>query len=125
MLYEVITMSVPNLGMLNHYIESDHGGDIIKISEALHEKKIVEIANMIDARRKKLKVVLVAGPSASGKTTFSKRLAVQMAVNGIIPHLISLDDYFVDRDNVITSYSIHYTKLYEKVSIISRQAMVM
>ncbi len=91
-------MSVPNLGMLNHYIESDHGGDIIKISEALHEKKIVEIANMIDARRKKLKVVLVAGPSASGKTTFSKRLAVQMAVNGIIPHLISLDDYFVDRD---------------------------
>lgn len=91
-------MSVPNLGMLNYYIEKDQGGDIIKISEALHEKKIVEIANMIDARRDKLKVVLVAGPSASGKTTFSKRLAVQLAVNGIVPHLISLDDYFVDRD---------------------------
>ncbi|PTN07894.1 nucleoside kinase [Mangrovibacterium marinum] len=91
-------MNVPNLGMLNHYIESERGGDIIKISEALHEKKIVEIANMIDARRDQLKVVLVAGPSASGKTTFSKRLSVQLAVNGIVPHLISLDDYFVDRE---------------------------
>jgi uridine kinase len=91
-------MNVPNLGMLNQYIESERGGDIIKISEALHEKKIAEIANMIDARKDQVKVVLVAGPSASGKTTFSKRLAVQLAVNGIVPHLISLDDYFVDRE---------------------------
>jgi uridine kinase len=53
---------------------------------------------MIDARKDQVKVVLVAGPSASGKTTFSKRLAVQLAVNGIVPHLISLDDYFVDRE---------------------------
>ncbi|RKD86025.1 nucleoside kinase [Mangrovibacterium diazotrophicum] len=91
-------MNVPNLGMLNEYVESGRGGDIIKISEALHEKKVAEIANMIDERKDHVKVVLVAGPSASGKTTFSKRLAVQMAVNGITPHLISLDDYFVDRE---------------------------
>ena len=91
-------MNVPNLGMLNEYTTTGRGGDIIKISEALHEKKIAEIANMIDARRNHVKVVLCAGPSASGKTTFSKRLAVQLAVNGIVPHLISLDDYFVDRD---------------------------
>ena len=84
--------------MLNEYTTTGRGGDIIKISEALHEKKIAEIANMIDARRNHVKVVLCAGPSASGKTTFSKRLAVQLAVNGIVPHLISLDDYFVDRD---------------------------
>lgn len=91
-------MNVPNLGMMNEYIEAGRGGDIIKISEALHEKKIAEIANTIDERRHDVKVVLIAGPSASGKTTFSKRLAVQLAVNGITPHLISLDDYFVDRE---------------------------
>lgn len=91
-------MNVPNLGMLNEYISTGRGGDIIKISEALHEKKIVEIANSVDARRDEVKVILIAGPSSSGKTTFSKRLAVQLAVNGIIPHMISLDDYFVARD---------------------------
>ena len=91
-------MNVPNLGMLNEYISTGRGGDIIKISEALHEKKIVEIANTIDTRRDEVKVILIAGPSSSGKTTFSKRLAVQLAVNGIIPHMISLDDYFVARE---------------------------
>lgn len=91
-------MDVPNLGMLNEYISSGKGGDIIKISEALHEKKIVEIANIIDARRTEVKMILIAGPSSSGKTTFSKRLAVQLAVNGIVPHMISLDDYFVARE---------------------------
>lgn len=91
-------MNVPDLGSMNSFIEAGRGGDIIKVSEALHEKKIAEIANMIDERKDMVKVVLVAGPSASGKTTFSKRLAVQLAVNGITPHLISLDDYFVDRE---------------------------
>lgn len=91
-------MSVPDLGSMNSFIEAGRGGDVIKVSEALHEKKIAEIANMIDERKEKVKVVLIAGPSASGKTTFSKRLAVQLAVNGITPHMISLDDYFVDRE---------------------------
>jgi len=98
-------MNVPNLGMLNDYISSGRGGDIIKISEALHEKKIVEIANAIDARREELKIILIAGPSSSGKTTFSKRLAVQLAVNGIVPHMISLDDYFVAREK--TPLDVH------------------
>ena len=77
-----------------------HGtsGDIIKISEAFHEKKIAEIANLIYEKRDKVKIVLIAGPSASGKTTFSKRLMVQLAVNGLKPTMISLDDYFVDRE---------------------------
>ncbi len=91
-------MNVPNLGMLNEYIQTGRGGDIIKISEALHEKKIVEIANTIDSKREEVKVILIAGPSSSGKTTFSKRLSVQLAVNGIVPHMISLDDYFVARE---------------------------
>ncbi len=91
-------LDVPNLGKLNEFVLNKRSGDIIKVSEALHEKKVAEIANVIHERNGQVKVVLVAGPSASGKTTFSKRLSVQLAVNGLVPHMISLDDYFVDRD---------------------------
>ena len=91
-------LNVSTIGNLNGFTLLKHGGDIIKISEALHEKKIAEIANMIHARNGQIKVVLIAGPSASGKTTFSKRLGVQLAVNGMRPHQISVDNYFVDRD---------------------------
>jgi uridine kinase len=91
-------LNVSTIGNLNSFTLQQRSGDVIKISEALHEKKIAEIANMIYALDGDLKVVLVSGPSASGKTTFSKRLGVQLAVNGLRPHLISLDDYFVDRD---------------------------
>jgi uridine kinase len=91
-------LNVGNLASLNDSILSGHSGDIIKISEALHEKKVAEIANQIYARRDEVKVVLIAGPSASGKTTFSKRLMVQLAVNCLRPVMISLDDYFVDRE---------------------------
>ena len=91
-------LDVPNLGKLNEYVMRRRSGDIIKIAEALHEKKVAEIANLIDDRNGQIKVILVAGPSASGKTTFSKRLSVQLAVNGLVPHMISLDDYFVDRE---------------------------
>lgn len=91
-------MNVPNVANLNENTINGTSGDIIKISEALHEKKIAEIANMIHDRREKVKIVLIAGPSASGKTTFSKRLMVQLAVNGLKPTMISLDDYFVDRE---------------------------
>ena len=91
-------LDVPNLGKLNEFVLERRNGDIIKISEALHEKKIAEIANVVHERNGQIKLVLVAGPSASGKTTFSKRLSVQLAVNGLVPHVISLDDYFVDRD---------------------------
>ncbi len=91
-------LNVPNVANLNENTINGLSGDIIKISEALHEKKIAEIANLIHAKRDKVKIVLIAGPSASGKTTFSKRLMVQLAVNGLKPTMISLDDYFVDRE---------------------------
>ncbi len=91
-------LNVSTVGNLNKFTLQKQGGDIIKISEALHEKKIAEIANMIHARNGEVKVVLIAGPSASGKTTFSKRLGVQLAVNGLRPHQLSLDNYFVDRE---------------------------
>ena len=92
-------LNVSTIGSLNDFALQNRSGDIIKISEALHEKKIAEIANQISARGNGTKVVLVAGPSASGKTTFSKRLGVQLAVNGMRPYQVSLDDYFVDLEH--------------------------
>lgn len=91
-------LEVPNVANLNEFTLYGMSGEIIKISEALHEKKIAEIANLINDRKGMVKIVLIAGPSASGKTTFSKRLMVQLAVNGMKPTMISLDDYFVDRE---------------------------
>ena len=72
--------------------------DLINLSEALQEKKIAHIADEI-AARKKVKMVLIAGPSSSGKTTSCKRLSIQLLTNGIKPIAISLDDYFVDREH--------------------------
>lgn len=92
-------LEVVTIADLNDITEKGKIGDIIKISEALHEKKISEIANRINHRRDHVRIVLVAGPSSSGKTTFSKRLGVQLSVNGLKPHMISLDDYFVDRQH--------------------------
>jgi uridine kinase len=92
-------LDVATVSNLNEFTLKKKGGYIIKISEALHEKKIAEIANQIHERDGDIRMVLVAGPSASGKTTFSKRLGVQLAVNGLRPFQVSLDDYFVDREH--------------------------
>ena len=85
------------MGDLNKAIEGGHANELIQLSEALQEKKIAQIADEI-AKRKTVKMVLIAGPSSSGKTTTCKRLSIQLAVNGIYPVGISLDDYFLDRD---------------------------
>jgi uridine kinase len=85
------------VGDLNMAIRKGFSPQLIQVSEALQEKKIAQIADEI-ASRKEVKVVLIAGPSSSGKTTTCKRLSVQLAVNGIQPVGISLDDYFVSRD---------------------------
>ncbi len=91
-------LNVATVSHLNAFTLDKKGGHIIKISEALHEKKIAEIANKIHQQKDDVHVVLVAGPSASGKTTFSMRLGVQLAVNGLRPYQVSLDNYFVDRE---------------------------
>ena len=85
------------IGDLNGAITGGYSPQLIQVSEALQEKKIGKIADEI-AQRKGIKLVLIAGPSSSGKTTTCKRLSVQLAVNGIKPIGISLDDYFLDRD---------------------------
>jgi uridine kinase len=101
-------LNVATISNLNDFTLNREGGYIIKISEALHEKKIAEIANMISSRSNEIRMVLVAGPSASGKTTFSKRLGVQLAVNGLRPYQISVDDYFVDRERTPRDEQGHY-----------------
>lgn len=91
-------LDVDIVASLNNIIAKGDADDLIKISEALHEKKIAQIADKI-LERPKVKVVLIAGPSASGKTTSAQRLCIQLRVNGLKPHVISLDDYFVNREH--------------------------
>ena len=100
-------LGIRAIGDLNEVIDKGYASQLIQISEALQEKKIAQIADEIARRRSAssslnpqltIKVVLIAGPSSSGKTTTCKRLSVQLAVNGIKPVPISLDDYFLDRD---------------------------
>ena len=90
-------LGIGTVGEFNAAIQKGYINQIINVSEALQEKKISQIADMI-AARDEVRMVLIAGPSSSGKTTTCKRLSVQLAVNGIKPIPISLDDYFVDRD---------------------------
>ena len=91
-------LDIADLGNLNECIINKKIGEIIKISEALHEKKIAQIADVICNKKDKVKLILISGPSSSGKTTFSKRLSVHLQVEGLKPVAISLDNYFVDRE---------------------------
>ena len=100
-------LGIRTVGDFNQAIDANHSTDIINISEALQEKKIARIAEEI-ASRKGVKLVLLAGPSSSGKTTSCKRLSIQLAVNGLKPLQISLDDYFVDREKTPKDASGEY-----------------
>ena len=90
-------LEIRTVGDFNNAVATDHSIDLINISEALQEKKIAHIADEI-AQRKGVKLILLAGPSSSGKTTTCKRLSIQLIANGLRPLQISLDDYFVDRE---------------------------
>lgn len=88
-------MKISFVGDLNEKVESGEYREIIQISEALHEKKIAQIADMITEQKKR--IVLICGPSSSGKTTFARRLIIQLRVNGLEPLYLGTDDYFVER----------------------------
>ena len=90
-------LGIGTVGEFNSAVQAGHVNDIINVSEALQEKRIGQIADEIAARQG-VKMVLIAGPSSSGKTTTCKRLSIQLLTNGIKPVQISLDDYFVDRE---------------------------
>ena len=95
-----IILGFDTAGAMNSLIERGEGPEVMRIAEALHEKKIAQIADMISERRAEggASVILVAGPSSSGKTTFAQRLRIQLLVNGMRPYPISMDDYFVNRE---------------------------
>ena len=95
-------LDISTVGDLNVACNEGHATDLINVSEALQEKKIAQIADEIthrDQDGKRVKLVLISGPSSSGKTTFSKRLSIQLMTNGLKPYPISLDDYFVNRND--------------------------
>lgn len=105
-------LGISTVGTFNEAVAAGMANDIINVSEALQEKKIARISDEI-ANRKGVKMVLIAGPSSSGKTTTCKRLSIQLLTNGIRPIPISLDDYFVDRE--LTPKDEHGEYDYESV----------
>lgn len=95
-------LGISTVGDFNIACNNGHATDLINVSEALQERKIVKIADEIASRQNgdnRVKMVLISGPSSSGKTTFSKRLSIQLMTNGLKPYLVSLDDYFVNRED--------------------------
>lgn len=92
-------LGVGSVAAINEQVQKGFSSELIKISEALHEKKVAQIADKIYCQREKVRVVLISGPSSSGKTTFAKRLSIQLKVSGLKPYTLSLDNYFVDREN--------------------------
>lgn len=94
-------IGLQNVGELNKVVENNRTADLINVAEALHDKKIGRISDEITRRYHEggARIVLIAGPSSSGKTTFTKRLGIQLMTNLLIPQSISLDDYFINREN--------------------------
>jgi len=90
-------MGIKNVSDLNAKIEEGKFKELVQLSEALHERRIVEIADMITKNKKR--IILIAGPSSSGKTTFAQRLCIQLRVNGLEPLYMGTDDYFVERED--------------------------
>jgi uridine kinase len=91
-------LGIGSVGALNDAIQGGRSREVILVSEALHEQNIAEIARQITGRGRQARVVLIAGPSSSGKTTFSRRLAIQLLALGLSPFALELDNFFLDRE---------------------------
>lgn len=102
------TLGVTSVGAFNERCISGRVSEIIRASEGFHEKRIGKIADLVHARGSALRIICIAGPSSSGKTTFIKRLTVQLQINGITPRAISLDDYYVDREKTVRDAAGEY-----------------
>ncbi len=101
-------IGLTSVGAFNDICIAGDVSKIIRVSEGFHEKRISQLADMIAHREKRVKVVCIAGPSSSGKTTFLKRLSIQLQVNGLNPKCISLDDYYVDREKTVRDENGEY-----------------
>jgi uridine kinase len=91
-------LDLEDVGMLNEAIEKGRGREVILVAEALHDQKTAEIARRIAELRDRIRLVLIAGPSSSGKTTFSRRLSIQLLSQGLRPYPLEMDNFFVDRE---------------------------
>ncbi|MCL1791785.1 MAG: nucleoside kinase [Peptococcaceae bacterium] len=101
-------LEINQLDSVNTYIDNGRFDELVTLAEALHEKKVSAIADAISNNRRTVQIVLISGPSSSGKTTFTRRLATQLRVNGLKPISLSLDDYFIDRDQTPLDADGHY-----------------
>lgn len=114
-------LGIDNIGALNDAILDGRIREVVLVSEALHEQRVAEIAAQIAARRGEVRVVLVAGPSSSGKTTFSKRLSIQLLAHGISPMPLELDKFFVDRDKTPVDEDGEFD--YEHIAAVNRERL--
>jgi uridine kinase len=115
-------LGISNTGALNDAIHENRTQEIILVSEALHEQQIADIADQVLVRLDQVRLVVIAGPSSSGKTTFSKRLAIQLLAHGISPFPFEMDNYFVDREKTPRDEKGQYD--FESLKAIDRQQMV-
>jgi len=115
-------LGISSVGALNDAIQDGRVDEVILVSEALHEQRVSEIAAQIANRSDQVRVALIAGPSSSGKTTFSKRLSIQLLASGIVPFPLALDNYFVDREK--TPLNEEGQPDFESVLALDRQRLV-
>ena len=101
-------LGIQSVGALNDAIGEGRAAEVILVSEALHVQQVSSIANAIKKEREKIHVILIAGPTSSGKTTFSKRLTIQLLTEGISPFALEMDNYFVNREDTPKDSSGHY-----------------
>lgn len=114
-------LGIDSVGALNDAIEESQIRKIVLVSEALHEQHIAELARKIEERSQELDVILIAGPSSSGKTTFAKRLTIQLLARGISPFSLEMDNYFVDRDQ--TPLDEHGEFNFEALEAVNRERL--
>lgn len=114
-------LGIDNVGALNEAIQGNRSREVILVTEALHEQRVNEVAALIAARSKDIRVIMIAGPSSSGKTTFSKRLSIQLLARGLSPFPLELDSFFVDREQTPRDENGDYD--FESVKALDRQRL--
>ncbi len=115
------TLGIQSVGALNDAIKDDRINEVILVSEALHTQQISRIANQIRKSKDEVCVILIAGPSSSGKTTFAKRLTIQLLTEGISPFALEMDDYFVNREDTPLDEDGHYD--FEHINAVKRDLL--
>jgi len=109
------TLDIQDVSAVNDTVRNGYALDMVQIAEGLHEKKILRIADTLLRKRKRLRIVLVVGPSASGRATLTRRLEIHLRVNGMKPVVLSLDDYVLDTESAIDDTTDDFESAYSKV----------